>query len=68
MIRLCMDRSKQSFNFDIFVFSAFYLVFFWIVSVYITHSKFMRKYIDRDSIGNPYLEMEKLDETAQSKF
>ncbi|CAL2037751.1 unnamed protein product [Caenorhabditis brenneri] len=67
LIRLCMERPEKPFNFDIFVFSAFYLVHFWIVSVYITHSSFMRKYINRDIIGNPYLETGKLDESAQSK-
>ncbi|EGT45573.1 hypothetical protein CAEBREN_22340 [Caenorhabditis brenneri] len=65
-----MEKLKKPYNIDIYTFSAYYFVFFWIVSVYITNCKFMRKYIDSDTIENPYVEteMEEVSDTAQQKF
>ncbi|EGT45797.1 hypothetical protein CAEBREN_10175 [Caenorhabditis brenneri] len=65
-----MEELKQPHNPDIFVFSAYNFVFFWIVSAYITYSKFLRKYIDRETTENPYVETEmgKIGDTAQPKI
>ncbi|EGT45843.1 hypothetical protein CAEBREN_02311 [Caenorhabditis brenneri] len=65
-----IERLTKPYNIDIYTFSAYYFVFFWIVSAYITNCKFIRKYIDRETIENPYVEteMEEVSDTAQQKF
>ncbi|EGT45812.1 hypothetical protein CAEBREN_11307 [Caenorhabditis brenneri] len=68
MVLLYINRPQKLYNYGIFIFGGYYFVFFWITSVYITNLKFMRKYIDRGTMRNTYVEMGKVDDSAQPKF